>query len=66
MVRELRLENRWLRDQLHERKLEVEDLRDDHCSFRHGLSAKLKHLYKVRTGRSLLGMSLSLVSWALG
>jgi regulator of replication initiation timing len=47
MVRELRLENRRLRDQLAEQKLEVEDLHDDLRSFCHGLSARLKRLYQA-------------------
>jgi hypothetical protein len=47
MVRELRLENRRIGDQLAGWKLEIEELHDDLRSFRRGLSAKLKCLYKA-------------------
>jgi hypothetical protein len=47
MVRELRLENKRLMDQLAKWKLEAEDLHNDLRSFRRGLSAKLKRLYKA-------------------
>jgi hypothetical protein len=53
MVRELHLENRWLGDQLAERKLEIEELHNDLCCFCCGLSAKLKCLYKA-TGQEEL------------
>ncbi|RLN42211.1 hypothetical protein C2845_PM01G42560 [Panicum miliaceum] len=45
IVREHRLENRRLKDQLAEWKLEVEELHDDLRTFRRGLSSRLKRLY---------------------
>jgi hypothetical protein len=47
MMRELRFENKRLKDQLTEQKLEVEDLQDDLRSFHRGLSAKLKRLFRA-------------------
>ncbi|RLM74497.1 hypothetical protein C2845_PM15G02600 [Panicum miliaceum] len=47
MVKELRLENRQLKDQLAERKLEVKELHDNLRTFRRGLSSRLKRLYTV-------------------
>ena len=41
MVQQLRLENRHLENQLAERKIEVEELRDDLRLLRRGLSAKM-------------------------
>ena len=41
MVQQLRLENRRLENQLVERKIEVEELRDDLRLLRRGLSAKM-------------------------
>ena len=53
MVKQLRLENRRLGDQLAEWKLEIENLQDDLRSLRHGLSAKIKCLYEA-TGQEEL------------
>ena len=47
MVQQLRLENRHLENQLAERKIEVEELRDDLRLLRRGLSAKMKHLFEA-------------------
>ena len=47
MVQQLRLENRRLEDQLAERKIEVEELRDDLRLLRRGLSAKMKRLFEA-------------------
>lgn len=47
MIVELRLENRRLSNKLAERKLEVQELKDEFCDLRHGLCAKMKHLYKT-------------------
>ena len=47
MVQQLRLENRHLENQLAERKIEVEDLRDDLRLLRRGLSAKMKRLFEA-------------------
>jgi hypothetical protein len=49
----LLLENGRLEDQLAERKIEVEELQDDLCLLRHGLSAKMKRLYEA-TGHKYL------------
>ena len=51
MVQQLRLENRRLEYQLVERKIEVEELRDDLRLLRHGLSAKMKRL-RLRVTRT--------------
>ena len=53
MVRQLRLENRRLEDQLAERKIEVEELRDDLRLLRRGLSAKMKHLFEATGHKDL-------------
>ena len=53
MVQQLRLENRRLEDQLAERKVEVEGLWDDLHLLRHGLSAKMKHLYETTGHKDL-------------
>ena len=53
MVQQLRSENKCLQDQLAERKVEVEELRDDLRLLRHGLSAKMKHLYKATGHKDL-------------
>ena len=53
MVQQLRLENRRLESQLAERKIEVEELRDDLRLMRRGLSAKLKRLFEVTGHKDL-------------
>ena len=53
MVQQLRLENRSLEDQLAEGKIEVEELRDDLCLLRRGLSAKMKHLFEATGHKDL-------------
>ena len=53
MVQQLRLENRHLEDQLAERKIEVEELRDDLRLLRRGLSAKMKRLYDATGHKDL-------------
>ena len=53
MVQQLCLENRRLENQLAERKIEVEELRDDLRLLRRGLSAKMKRLF-VATGHKEL------------
>ena len=53
MVQQLLLENRHLEDQLAERKVEVEELRDDLRLLRRGLSAKMKRLFEA-TGHKAL------------
>ena len=52
MVQQLRLENRRLEDQLAERKIEVEELRDDLRLLRRGLSAKMKCFLRLRVTRT--------------
>ena len=52
MVQQLRLENRHLENQLAERKIEVEELRDD-CLLRRGLSAKMKRLFEATGHKDL-------------
>ena len=47
MVQQLRPENRHLENQLAERKIEVEELRDDLRLLRRGLSAKMKCLFEA-------------------
>jgi len=53
MVQQLRLENRRLEDQLAERKIEVEELRDDLHLLRGGLSTKMKHLFEATGHKDL-------------
>ena len=53
MVQQLRLENRRLEDQLAERKIEVEELRDDLRLLRRGLSAKMKCLFEATGHKDL-------------
>ena len=53
MVQQLLLENRHLEDQLAERKVEVEELRDDLRLLRRGLSAKMKHLFEATGHKDL-------------
>ena len=53
MVQQLRLENRRLEDQLADRKIEVEELRDDLQILRRGLSAKMKRLYEATGHKEL-------------
>ena len=53
MVQQLRLENRRLEDQIAERKIEVEELRDDLRLLRRGLSAKMKHLFEATGHKDL-------------
>jgi len=53
MVQQLRLENRRLEDQLAERKIEVEELRDDLHFLRRGLSAKMKRLFEATGHKDL-------------
>ena len=53
MVQQLRLENRRLEDQVAERKVEVEGLRDDLRLLRRGLSAKMKRLYEATGHKDL-------------
>ena len=53
MVQPLRLENRRLEDQLAERKIEVEELRDDLRLLHRGLSAKMKHLFEATGHKDL-------------
>jgi predicted RNase H-like nuclease (RuvC/YqgF family) len=47
MVQQLRLENRRLENHLTERKIEVEELRDDLRLLWRGLSAKMKRLFEA-------------------
>ena len=53
MVQQLRLENRRLESQLAERKIEVEELRDDLRLLRRGLSAKMKRLFEATGHKDL-------------
>ena len=53
MVQQLRLENKRLKNQLAERKIEVEELRDDLRLLRRGLSAKMKRLFEATSHRDL-------------
>ena len=53
MVQQLLLENRHLEDQLAERKIEVEELRDDLRLLRRGLSAKMKRLFEATGHKDL-------------
>ena len=53
MVQQLRLENRRLKDQLPERKIVVEELRDDLRLLRRGLSAKMKRLFEATGHKDL-------------
>ena len=53
MLQQLRLENRHLEDQLAERKIEVEELRDDLHLLRRGLSAKMKRLFEATGHKDL-------------
>jgi len=53
MVQQLRLESRHLEDQLAERKIEVEELRDDLRLLRRGLSAKMKRLFEATGHKDL-------------
>ena len=53
MVQQLCLENRHLEDQLAERKIEVEELRDDLRLRRRGLSAKMKRLFEATGHKDL-------------
>ena len=53
MVQQLRLENRHLENQLAERKIEVEELRDDLRLLRRGLSAKMKCLFEATGHKDL-------------
>lgn len=47
MVVDLGLENRRHSEALAERKLEIEEIKDDFRTFRRGLCAKMKRLYKT-------------------
>ena len=53
MVHQLRLENMCLENQLAERKIEMEELRDDLRLMRRGLSAKIKRLFEVTGHKDL-------------
>ena len=53
MVQQLCLENRHLEDQLAERKIEVEELRDDLRLLRRGLSTKMKRLFEATGHKDL-------------
>ena len=53
MVQQLRLENRCLEDQLVERKIEVEELRDNLRLLWRGLSAKTKRLFEATGHKDL-------------
>ena len=53
MVQQLRLENRRLEDQLVERKIKVEELRDNLRLLRRGLGAKMKHLFEAMGHKDL-------------
>ena len=53
MVQQLRLENRRLENQLAERKIEVEELRDGLRLLRRGLSAKMKRLFEATGHKDL-------------
>ena len=53
MVQQLRLENKRLKNQLAERKIEVEELRDDLRLLRRGLSAKMKRLFEATGHKDL-------------
>ena len=53
MFQRLRLENRRLENQLAERKIEVEELRDDLRLLWRGLSAKMKRLFEATGHKDL-------------
>jgi len=53
MVQQLRLENRRLENQLAERTIEVEELRDGLRLLRRGLSAKMQRLYEATGHKDL-------------
>ena len=53
MVQQLLLENRHREDLLAERKIEVEELRDDLRLLRRGLSANLKRLFEATGHKDL-------------
>jgi len=53
MVQQLCLENRRLEDQLVERKIEVEELRDNLHLLRRGLGAKMKRLFEAMGHKDL-------------
>ena len=53
MVQQLRLENRRLENQLAERKIEVEELRDDLRLLLRGLSTKMKRLFEATGHKDL-------------
>ena len=53
MVQQLRLENRRLENQLAERKIEVDELRNDLRLLRRGLSAKIKRLFEATGHKDL-------------
>ena len=53
MVQQLRLGNRGPENQLAERKIEVEELRDDLRLMRRGLSTKMKRLFEVTGHKDL-------------
>ena len=53
MVQQLRPENRLLEDQFTERKIEVEELQEDLCLLRRGLSAKMKRLFEATGHKDL-------------
>ena len=53
MVQQLLLENRRLMNQLAERKIEAEELRDDLRLLRRGLSDKMKHLFEAMGHKDL-------------
>ena len=53
MVQQLRLDNRRLKNQLVERKIKVEELRDDLRLLRRGLSAKMVRLFEATGHKDL-------------
>jgi len=53
MIQQLCLENRRLEDQLVERKIEVEELRDNLHLLRRGLGAKMKRLFEAMGHKDL-------------
>ena len=65
MVQQLRLENMRLEDQLAERKIEVEELRDDLHLLRRGLSAKMKRLFEATVdGPKVLKLTINSCSFS--
>ena len=65
MVQQLRPENRLLEDQFTERKIEVEELQEDLCLLRRGLSAKMKRLFEATVdGPKVLKLTINSCSFS--